>query len=94
MTDPCKNCKKSRCPTVCYPQRDYAKHHGRTRFARKHDHINKTRWIARNNVSYSPFDPDTEEWVYVCSACGEEQPHKSDYCPHCGAKMDEEGDDG
>ena len=27
---------------------------------------------------------------YVCDQCGEYVPHKTNYCPNCGAKMDEE----
>ena len=40
----------------------------------------------------------SEERAYLCSECGsgcllnyESDWHKSDWCPHCGAKMDLEG---
>ena len=29
---------------------------------------------------------------YVCDQCGEYVPHKTNYCPNCGAKMDEVDD--
>ena len=41
-SDPCELCRMAQCPKVCYAQRDYAKHHGRTRFTRKNDKTNKT----------------------------------------------------
>lgn len=28
-----------------------------------------------------------EEWGYDCSECGKTYEYKSNYCPHCGAKM-------
>lgn len=27
-------------------------------------------------------------WGYKCSQCEQDNPHKSNYCPNCGAKMD------
>lgn len=29
---------------------------------------------------------------YDCDQCGESVPHKTDYCPNCGAKMDKEAE--
>ena len=28
-------------------------------------------------------------WVFTCSECGNDAGERWDYCPHCGAKMDE-----
>ena len=30
---------------------------------------------------------------YVCDQCGECVPHKTKFCPNCGARMDERRDD-
>lgn len=38
------------------------------------------RWIRQ--------DP-TEAWDYRCSECGVHVDYKENYCPNCGAKMDE-----
>lgn len=32
--------------------------------------------------------------TWICTACNTCQPYVSDYCPHCGAKMDGGKDDG
>lgn len=32
--------------------------------------------------------------TWICTACNTCQPYVSDYCPHCGAKMDGGEDDG
>ena len=29
-------------------------------------------------------------WCFTCSECGNDAGERWDYCPHCGAKMDEE----
>ena len=45
------------------------------------------RWIAINPHK------DVEGWIEYdcqCSACGEISWEVTNYCPHCGAKMDEE----
>lgn len=43
------------------------------------------RWISKNHHGY--------EWVFVCSNCGYIDGYpfndRSNYCPNCGAKMDE-----
>ena len=43
------------------------------------------RWISKNHHGY--------EWVFVCSNCdyidGYPFNDRSNYCPNCGAKMDE-----
>ena len=52
------------------------------------------RWIAE--------DEDYEDSIYICSACGYEfvitdgnlESNELNYCPKCGAKMDEGEDDG
>ena len=47
------------------------------------------RWISRNPHGY--------EWVFVCSNCdyvdGYPFNDRSNYCPNCGAKMDEKEND-
>lgn len=30
---------------------------------------------------------DTNQWDYVCSACGKHSEYKTKYCPNCGVKM-------
>ena len=32
------------------------------------------------------------DWDYICSICHESFEYKTNYCPHCGAKM-ENGED-
>lgn len=43
------------------------------------------RWISKNHHGY--------EWIFVCSNCGYIDGYpfndRSNYCPNCGAKMDE-----
>ena len=47
------------------------------------------RWISKNHHGY--------EWVFVCSNCdyidGYPFNDRSNYCPNCGAKMDEKEND-
>ena len=46
------------------------------------------RWISKNHHGY--------EWVFVCSNCGYIDGYpfndRFNYCPNCGAKMDEKED--
>lgn len=46
------------------------------------------RWISKNHHGY--------EWVFVCSNCGYIDGYpfndRPNYCPNCGAKMDEKED--
>ena len=46
------------------------------------------KWISKNHHSY--------EWVFICSNCGYIDGYpfndRSNYCPNCGAKMDEKED--
>ena len=46
------------------------------------------RWISKNPHGY--------EWTFVCSNCGYVDGYpfndRSNYCPNCGAKMDEKED--
>ena len=42
------------------------------------------RWISKNHHGY--------EWVFVCSNCGYPFNDRSNYCPNCGAKMNESED--
>ena len=42
--------------------------------------IKQGRWIE---------NPPTEAWKYHCSICGRTEDYKENYCPNCGAKMDE-----
>lgn len=45
-------------------------------------------WIDLSNGECDDFG---RPYVYVkCSECGETAIKYSDYCPHCGAKMDKE----
>ena len=47
------------------------------------------RWISKNHHGY--------EWVFVCSNCGYIDGYpfndRFNYCPNCGAKMDETVED-
>ena len=43
------------------------------------------RW-EYNNEAYVGSNPYGS---YNCSICGENVPHKTNYCPNCGARMDE-----
>lgn len=54
-----------------------------------------SRWIAVNNPNFSPFD-NSCEFIYLCNNCGNGNgmSKNSNYCPVCGAKMDEEVNDG
>jgi len=47
------------------------------------------RW---NDINPKVLNPDIA-WVCRCSLCGCPQDHKHNYCPNCGAKMDEEQSD-
>lgn len=46
-------------------------------------------WITKSNPNYSPFDPCSSEELHICNQCGYEQEFGTNYCPNCGAKMDE-----
>lgn len=46
-------------------------------------------WIEYPNPNYSPFD-NTSEYHSICSNCGSVFKHSYNYCPVCGATMDEE----
>ena len=35
-----------------------------------------------------PFHSEVAGYIQYCSACGIGFDAKTDYCPHCGAKMD------
>lgn len=35
-----------------------------------------------------PFHSEVAGYIQYCSACGIGSDAKTDYCPHCGAKMD------
>lgn len=50
-----------------------------------------SRWIAVYNPNFSPFD-NSCEFIYLCKNCGNGNGISKDfnYCPVCGAKMDEE----
>lgn len=41
------------------------------------------RWVMKETMIRSPFAKN-----YYCSECKEETNCTSNYCPHCGAKMD------
>ena len=44
------------------------------------------RWIERKHFRHDHYIDST----YECSECNVEEPLTSDYCPNCGAKMNEE----
>lgn len=46
-------------------------------------------WIKRDNPNYSPFD-GSFPLDLICSHCGLEHVVVSNFCPDCGAIMDEE----
>lgn len=50
----------------------------------------KGRWITELNPAYSPFDPNMDTNVYICSRCKTKQLKLSNFCPNCGAKMEVE----
>ena len=41
-------------------------------------------WIRLNQMSFFTYDS-----FWQCSECRRENDRRTDYCPHCGAKMDE-----
>ena len=50
------------------------------------------------DVSVHPWDPEreghwteTEPGFFECSACRNTQIDKTDYCPDCGARMEDDG---
>lgn len=46
------------------------------------------RW---NDINSNERNPVTA-WVCRCSLCGCPQDYKHNFCPHCGARMDLEGE--
>ena len=46
---------------------------------------------GRWKLDVSPY---TNRWLYKCTACNSFAEYETDYCPNCGAKMDEENDNG
>lgn len=44
------------------------------------------RWIEHKHFRHDHYIDST----YECSECNVEEPLTSDYCPNCGAKMNEE----
>ena len=36
------------------------------------------------------INPETNEWEYKCPKCSSFSKEESDFCPHCGTRMDEE----
>lgn len=45
------------------------------------------RWIERKEHFY--FQNGCKEWInFYCSECDAPNNSPTDYCPHCGAKMD------
>lgn len=46
-------------------------------------------WGKSLNPSFSPFD-DSGAYRYRCNQCRHIQNYKSNFCPCCGAAMDEE----
>ena len=51
--------------------------------------ITHAHWIKRSNPNYSPFDGSVE-YDKICSNCGCYNECFDNYCPDCGAQMDEE----
>jgi len=52
----------------------------------------KGKWIAHNNLMYSPFDGSNEN-TYICNQCEAEAEKATNYCPNCGADMRKEKTD-
>lgn len=46
-------------------------------------------WLKINNPNYSPFDQSSEYYLF-CSNCECGHVQMYNFCPSCGAKMDEE----
>lgn len=49
----------------------------------KRDAVRHGYWIRLNRKSFSTCDS-----FWQCSECRHENARRTDYCPHCGAKMD------
>ena len=45
-------------------------------------------WLKINNPNYSPFDQSSEYYLF-CSNCECGHVQMYNFCPSCGAKMDE-----
>lgn len=52
---------------------------------REAEPVKHGRWIY-DDEAYPGGNPYGH---YECDQCGESVPHKTNYCPNCGAKMDE-----
>ena len=50
-------------------------------------HVVHGHWITKTRHEHYPSGKEYEE--DFCSACGMRGSIEYDYCPHCGAKMDE-----
>ena len=46
-------------------------------------------WIWAEGVHVYGVDSDVQHGSVRCSACGNCSPHSTNYCPNCGARMDE-----
>ena len=51
-----------------------------------YERVKHGRWIEHKHFHHDRYIDST----YECSECKVEEPLTSDYCPKCGAKMDEE----
>lgn len=45
-------------------------------------------WKPVVHGRWVPFHSEVAGYIQYCSACGIGSDAKTDYCPHCGAKMD------
>ena len=45
-------------------------------------------WLSTTNITISERGRRINSTLYICSACRKSNGrHKTNYCPHCGAKM-------
>ena len=53
----------------------------------------KSRWIAAMETAKEPYMTEVYGQVYWCEKCGGDVIGTSNFCPHCGADMQEAKDD-
>ena len=58
----------------------------------KWEHIKRHLWKTDNSGEIDIFalDYECDIGYYKCSECGNKTVHNTNYCPHCGARMDGE----
>lgn len=45
-----------------------------------------SKWILIDNPNYSPFNPQSKEYLYLCPACHKIVDLPDNYCSRCGEK--------